>query len=227
MKKHIHNTEQMYNKHTLPCNILICWTSFEFYNDGTQMHQKRMLLLQSCILQNLNKWMKRGMGRGLSFHASDSPMHWKLNWKSIENNNFFKKYLKGFNWYFNTQLWVSEHCSSGAPAGLNTDQRNTILCLPSACYYFFNKTFIPYAAKQSLLNKHNTRKGKPILLIIFKAKSTNNCFSVSALICMCCKYCVAILLNKTKVENFLICVSFQLQQWWHDQIIFLHPFLCL
>lgn len=36
----------MYNKHTLPCNLLICWTSFEGYNDNTQMHQKRTLLLQ-------------------------------------------------------------------------------------------------------------------------------------------------------------------------------------
>lgn len=62
------------------------------------------------------------------------------------------------------------------------------------------KPSFPTAAKHSLLSKHKTGKGKPVLPMKFKAKSAN-CFAVSALRCMYCKYYVAILLNKTKVEE--------------------------
>lgn len=108
--------------------------------------------LRRCILHFTKfdvQWMKREMGTELSLHTSDRPMHWNLNWKSIENNNIKKIYYKGFNRYFNTELWVSKHCCSGVPAGLNADQRSTSRCLPSACYYFFNKTF-----SLLLLNTH-------------------------------------------------------------------------
>lgn len=155
------------------------------------------------------------------------PTYWKPNWKSIENNNILKRIIKGLTGIStHSYEWVNAAVLVLLLGWMQTRE------VPYCAYHqpaIISSTIpsFPTAAKHSLLNKHKMKKGKPILPRKFKAKSTNNCFAVSALRCVYCKYYVAILLDKTKVENFLVYVPFQLQQWLHDQIFFVHPFLCL
>lgn len=70
------------------------------------------------------------------------------------------------------------------------------------------KPLFPTAAKYLLPNWHKTSRGKPILHTKYKAKSTNECFAVSALGCMYCPNYLASLLNKAKGKKNSILYPF-------------------
>lgn len=142
------------SRNELLCNLLlVCWMSFKCCNDDTQMQWKIALVFQVGKIQHsalhkisiFNIWRARDEKAVLwkNLHAAIRSMHWR----PIENknNNIKETTLKEFNWYFNTPLVISEWTQQfwySCWAECRPEKDHTVLL--SACYYFFNKTFIPH-----------------------------------------------------------------------------------